>query len=397
MFYMISIKKKDWIEIVLHIAFWVGVFYTLLTLTESHIKIRIDHNVATTRKELILKKDIRYTLSPHLFITLGFLILLFYGNIFSVFKKALRYKNILVRVSIPVLYFVAIFMADYYVYKLLPEQNNGQPVMHSLELDQITGFPGPPPAIKKDHFTAQTDAVVFAGDGLSNTVSFIFIIVFGLSIAYFFLKEWARAEKFRIQLEAVQLDTEIKFLKSQVNPHFLFNTLNNLFSMAQKKGNDDLADGISKLSGMMRYMIYESNEENVPLKKEIEYLDNCILLNKLRYADDEVKVVFNYPKQTEGIFIAPMLFIPFVENAFKHGVAIGQSSEIDISIAVANEQLIFRCENTIYSIKKMDDEKSGIGLENVKRRLDLVYRGMYGLFIKTDDNRYIVNLRINLK
>ena len=119
--------------------------------------------------------------------------------------------------------------------------------------------------------------------------------------------------------------------------------------MAQQKGNDDLADGISKLSGMMRYMIYESNEENVPLKKEIEYLDNCILLNKLRYADDEVKVLFNYPEQTEGVLIAPMLFIPFVENAFKHGVAIGQSSQIDISIAIANKQLVFICENAIYS------------------------------------------------
>ncbi len=236
--------------------------------------------------------------------------------------------------------------------------------------------------------------LIFATDGFSNTLLFIFIIVFGLSIAYFFLKEWSRVEKMRSELAAVQLDTEVKFLKSQVNPHFLFNTLNNLFSMAQKKGNDDLADGISKLSGMMRYMIYESNEENVPLKKEIEYLDNCILLNKLRYADDEVKVIFGHPEQTEGVLIAPMLFIPFVENAFKHGVAIGRSSEIDISISVANKQLTFTCENTIYSVKKMDVEKSGIGLENVKRRLALLYPGKYELFIKTDDNRYIVNLGI---
>jgi two-component system, LytTR family, sensor kinase len=92
-----------------------------------------------------------------------------------------------------------------------------------------------------------------------------------------------------------------------------------------------------------------------------------------------------------------MLFIPFVENAFKHGVVIGQSSEIDIAISVANHQLTFTCENTIYSTKKMDDEKSGIGLENVKRRLDLLYPGKYGLFIKTDDNRYIVNLGITIE
>ncbi len=201
----------------------------------------------------------------------------------------------------------------------------------------------------------------------------------------------------RSELQAVQLDTEVKFLKSQVNPHFLFNTLNNLFSMAQKKGNDDLADGISKLSGMMRYMIYESNEETVPLKKEIEYLENCILLNKLRYADNEVKVLFNYPEQTEGIFIAPMLFIPFVENAFKHGVMIGQSSEINIAISIENKQLVFSCENTIYIVKKMEDEMNGIGLENVKRRLELVYPGKCELFMKNADNKYIVNLGIILE
>ena len=243
----------------------------------------------------------------------------------------------------------------------------------------------------------RTDAMIFSRDGLSNTILFIFIIVFGLSIAYFFLKEWSRVEKMRTELQAVQLDTEVKFLKSQVNPHFLFNTLNNLFSMAQKKGNDDLADGISKLSGMMRYMIYESNEETVPLKKEIEYLENCILLNKLRYADGEVKVLFDFPEQTEDIFVAPMLFIPFVENAFKHGVIIGQSSEIDISISIVKKQLIFSCENTIYNVIKMDDEKSGIGLENVKRRLELVYPGKHQLFIKNADNKYIVNLGIILE
>ncbi len=159
----------------------------------------------------------------------------------------------------------------------------------------------------------------------------------GVSIAYFFLKEWARNELVRNQMQAYQLSTEIKFLKSQINPHFLFNTLNNLFSMAQSKGNDELADGISKLSGMMRYMIYDSNAESVPLNKEIAYLEDCITLNKLRYADEEAKVTFSYPGQVQNIFIAPMLFIPFVENAFKHGVSINQPSEIDIAIVADNQ------------------------------------------------------------
>jgi len=401
---MFKIKKKDWIEIVLHIVFWVGVFYTVRSFTQPDIKMRINNNGS------ILEEDIRYKLSPHIFLTLGFMVVLFYGNIFWVFKKALIFKNILIRVMLPIAWFGIIFIANSYVDTLLPAQKKSFPTLlapppkpgQDTIMAAMQNQPPPIAHIRSDTAVRevarqQSRAFIFQNDGFSNTLLFIFIIVFGLSIAYFFLKEWARVEKMRSELAAVQLDTEVKFLKSQVNPHFLFNTLNNLFSMAQKKGNDDLADGISKLSGMMRYMIYESNEENVPLKKEIEYLDNCILLNKLRYADDEVQVVFDHPAQTEGVFVAPMLFIPFVENAFKHGVVIGRSSPINISISVANKQLNFSCENTIYSVKKMDDEKSGIGLENVKRRLALLYPGKHELFIKTDDNRYIVNLGITVE
>jgi two-component system LytT family sensor kinase len=226
----------------------------------------------------------------------------------------------------------------------------------------------------------------------------IFLSVMGVSIAYFFLKEWAKADLSRNQMKANQLSTELKFLKSQINPHFLFNTLNNLFSMAQSKGNDELADGISKLSGMMRYMIYESDAESVPLTDEIAYIKNSIALNKLRYANDEATVTFDYPDQVQDVFTAPMLFIPFIENAFKHGVLINQASEIDIAITVSGNQVFFSCENKNYSfVKKMDDNASGIGLENVKRRLELVYPGKYELVIKNDADKYAVTLKIDLE
>jgi hypothetical protein len=386
---MLSITKRYWTEIVLHIAFWTGVFYTLLSLSVSHIKMRIDHN------GFIMERDVRQTLSPHIFLTLGFLMLLFYGNIL-LFRKVLSYKSILIRIALPVVWFIAIITANYYLEQLLPEQRH-DPVMHTFTLNQGKGISPPPRVGKDDIMFKQTKAFVFAGSGLSNTILFVFVIVFGLSLAYFFLKEWAATEKMRSNLEAVQLDTEIKFLKSQINPHFLFNTLNNLFSMAQGRGNDELADGISKLSGMMRYMIYESNEDSVLLKKEIEYLQNCIVLNKLRYADDEVKVLFDYPDKTEGVFVAPMLFIPFVENAFKHGVSIGQSSQIVISISLSNKQLIFSCQNMCYSsIKKMAEEKSGIGLENIKRRLELVYPGKHKLMIDDEGGKFNIKLAIDL-
>jgi two-component system, LytTR family, sensor kinase len=221
------------------------------------------------------------------------------------------------------------------------------------------------------------------------------VSVGGLSLGYFLLKEWTRNELIRSRLAASHYSTEIKFLKSQINPHFLFNTLNNLFSMAQKKGNDELADGISKLSGMMRYMIYESNADTVPLPREIEYLQNSIQLNKLRFADAEVKVNFQYPERMEGIVIAPMLFIPFVENAFKHGVQIEGESLIDISIKLVNKQIIFRCQNPVRHTRKMDEDTGGIGLENVRRRLELVYPHQHQLTIKNDEECYLVELKIS--
>ncbi|MBS1522095.1 MAG: histidine kinase [Bacteroidetes bacterium] len=417
---MLKIKKKDWIEIVLHIAFWVGVFYTILSFTQPHIKMRINNNGT------ILEEDIRHPMSPHLFLTLGFMIVLFYGNIFWLFKKALKYKNILVRVVLPIAWFSFIFIADSYVDTLLPPQKRQdalmmpppstgrdsinirilpspqkRPFVRDTNVDRVRvlkGRPVPDIFVKSEIARQQSKAFIFQEDGFSNTLLFIFIIVFGLSIAYFFLKEWSRVEKMRSELAAVQLDTEVKFLKAQVNPHFLFNTLNNLFSMAQKKGNDDLADGISKLSGMMRYMIYESNEEKVPLKKEIEYLQDCILLNKLRYADKEAIVKFDYPSETDGIFIAPMLFIPFVENAFKHGITIGRSSNIVILLSVNNNELIFTCTNADHShVQKMNGDSSGVGLDNVKRRLELLYPGKHQLQIVKADNQYKVELNINLQ
>lgn len=381
---MRRIKAKHIIEILIHLAFWIGVYYTLNSLTSSTIKVRVNHNGK------ILEKSAVDTIFPYSRFTLAFLAMLFYGNIFWIFKKVLRYKSLPAGIAMAAGWFILIFMANYILV--------GSKLNHNLPL-------GPPlPGFNQskgssDHFMLNRNAFFAMGNWMHMqlTMLLIFLTAAGLSVAYFFLKEWARNELVRNQLEAYQLSTEIKFLKSQINPHFLFNTLNNLFSMAQEKGNDELADGISKLSGMMRYMIYDSNTGSVPLGKEIAYLDDCITLNKLRYADDEVKVIFDHPAQTGNITIAPMLFIPFVENAFKHGVSIGQTSGIDIAITVSDQRLIFTCVNTKYSaIKKMEDEKSGIGLENVRRRLDLLYPGKHNLQISEDDGKYIVKLEIDL-
>ncbi|HET6256206.1 MAG TPA: sensor histidine kinase [Puia sp.] len=348
-------------------------------------------------------------ISAYVYVILVLLAALFYVNIFWVFPKVIRNNKNILRVAICAGWFMMAFGANYFIDGPLFDQANPLP---------------PPPALlisapKKGDTVFRPDPAAFRpvqpGDPVPHprfeAINFMisdwrqiqpvillaFLVIEGLALAYFFLKEWAKSELIQTQLQANQLSTEVKFLKSQINPHFLFNTLNNLFSMAQGKENDELADGISKLSGMMRYMLYDSNEESVPLCKEITYLEECITLNKLRYADGEVQVTFEHPGQIADIRIAPMLFIPFVENAFKHGVAIGQRAEIQIALVVSGRQLIFTCVNTDYSkIRKMEMEISGIGLENVIRRLELVYPGRHRLHFKKEDGKFMVNLEIDL-
>jgi len=393
-----SIKRI--LEVILHLLFWVGVFYVLTSLNSSHIHMRLKTHFSVYRDQF---ED--QSISSYVYVILGFLVILFYGNIFWVLKKAIRYKNGLLRLAIGGGWFMVVFGANYLLAG--PLFNKANP------LDDLPPLPphGPLRTIIRDNISSiQTgpgprefpkvgiiNFMISDWTHLQMIILIIFLAILGISIAYFFLKEWAKSELIQTQLQANQLSTELKFLKSQINPHFLFNTLNNLFSMAQAKENDELADGISKLSGMMRYMLYDSNAEKVFLSTEITYLEECITLNKLRYADEEVKVRFDYPAKTDGISIAPMLFIPFVENAFKHGVAIGQTTKVTISIVISGQNLIFTCENTNHSaIKKMDMEISGIGLENVKRRLELLYPGKYQMQITDTDKKYRVNLEINL-
>lgn len=336
------------------------------------------------------------SVSSYVYVILVSLAVLFYGNIFWVFRKAIRYKSTMARLALCTGWFMVVFGANYRIAGPLFDQANRTAELyatdHSFKRDAAFKSVRPDSLPDMD----VVNFMIGSWRHLQPVILFAFLMILGISVAYFFLKEWAKSDLIQTRLQADQLSTEIKFLKSQINPHFLFNTLNNLFSIAQAKGNDELADGISKLSGMMRYMIYDSNAASVPLNTEITCLEECITLNKLRYADEEVTVRFDYPSESSGVNIAPMLFIPFVENAFKHGVVIGQTTTIAIGIILSGQNLIFTCANTNYSaVKKMEFEKSGVGLENVKRRLDLLYPGKHRLRITETDGDYTVNLEID--
>jgi two-component system LytT family sensor kinase len=382
---MLKMKKRDWIEFLIHLAGWTAVSYVITALGASYFTFRMQHSGMYAD----LKAKENLPLSCYL-ILIFLLMTLFYGNIFWIFKKAIAYKKMISRLALGVSWFLLLVITNYILLGILYKPHDP----FKSPLPPFFNVPVNPP----NHPLPDMNASYAGMDSMSHlqiNMLLVFVSIGGLSIAYFLLKEWTRNELIRSRLAASHYSTEIKFLKSQINPHFLFNTLNNLFSMAQKKGNDELADGISKLSGMMRYMIYESNADTVPLAKEIEYLQNCIQLNKLRFADAEAKVNFQYPERIEGIVIVPMLFIPFVENAFKHGVQIDKQSIIDISIKLVNKEIIFNCQNPVRHRRKMDEDTGGIGLENVRRRLELVYPHQHQLTIKNDEEVYLVELKIS--
>lgn len=189
-------------------------------------------------------------------------------------------------------------------------------------------------------------------------------------------------------------EAELEWLKNQLNPHFLFNTLNNISSLVQINA-DQAQDAIAQLSDLLRYAMYETRHETVPLKGEVELMQNYIDLMRLRCNEKtEVNAYFSTPNTQ--LEIAPLLFISLIENAFKHGVSSGRDSHIDISLSVDDQLLTFTCENTNYPKDEQNRSGSGIGIENTKRRLALIYKDQFTWEQTLKDNIYHVKVTIQL-
>ncbi len=207
-----------------------------------------------------------------------------------------------------------------------------------------------------------------------------------------FAADWFANERVNRHLETEKKDMELQFLKSQLNPHFLFNSLNNIYSLAYQK-SDKTADAVLKLSEIMRYMIYESNDGWVSLSKEIEYLQSYIELQKLRFKDGAA-VDFTLSGEIDGQMIVPLILISFVENAFKHGVANDPNDPIKINIIANKKILHFSITNKKHNHNK--DEMGGVGLSNVERRLQLLYPGRYKLNIVNSTSHYTSELMLDI-
>lgn len=355
-------KTSYIVERLIHAIFWLAVFYALKALTANAFQL------FSRDRDNLISQDGQLPF-PYAWIVLLCLMVLFYSSSLWLLPRT-RKAGLLAG------WLILIYGLDYAIIRFLAKPAGT--VLPPGPKGPLPGLP-PLPAFTTVHWS-----------NLQPVLALIFLLVMGLAAAYYYIGESVRQQLLRSE-------TELKFLRSQVNPHFLFNTLNNLFSLAQRDGSEELADKIVRLSGMMRYMLYDSNAAQVPLAQEITYLQDCIALYRLRLASEASDIRFEYPEPLPEIAVAPMLLIPFVENAFKHGWAAGQPSHIRLSLTLENRQLRFRCENSDHSQwKRPAGEQGGIGLENVRRRLEWLYRRKYSLRTGTAQGNYLVDLQIDL-
>lgn len=224
-----------------------------------------------------------------------------------------------------------------------------------------------------------------------NAVQEIYLM--GMVTGIKFLKDFFLNEQWMKEKEKHYLETELKFLRSQIHPHFFFNTLNNIYSLTLKK-SDDAPGVILKLSDLMSYMLYETNVPLVPLVKEIDYLQNYLDVEKLRFGQ-RLSINFTWSGFAGDINIPPMILILFLENSFKHGVKNNISKiHIDISLWLDDQYLYFRVDNPMTHNEPSNGR--GIGLANVRRRLDLLYGARYSLDIRTENGIFSVLLKMPL-
>lgn len=296
-------------------------------------------------------------------IQLSFVLVIAYLNYFLFLQRLLRHKNIWRYLIEFVLPFSVLVMGRVYLWRYI--------LADSPRIDYLNST----------MYVVQVAA----------TTLFIVIFVGMLRFAV----DWFELEAKKKEIENEKLIAELNFLKAQINPHFLFNTLNNLYYLAYSK-SENTTEVIAKLSQMMRYMIYDSNHPKVLLSKEIEYMQSYISLERMRL-NNQIPIQFNIEGNVENVWITPLIFITFLENAFKHGVSNNNPDAwVTISIQLDGKECVYTVKNSKPTVKNETGEKSGIGLQNVKRRLALSYPEKHQLEIEDGATIYRVQLNLML-
>jgi sensor histidine kinase YesM len=221
------------------------------------------------------------------------------------------------------------------------------------------------------------------------------ITIGGLAAAIKLMKHWYIEGQKNLQLQKENIESQLQVLKAQVHPHFLFNTLNNIYSFTQNT-SQPASKMVMGLSDILRYMLYECNQPLVPLSEELKMIDEYVDLEKIRYGN-KLELHVNFPSNAQEFQIAPLLLLPFVENCFKHGISnMLEHPWLNLDIEIDNNWMSVKLLNSKPSLKRLD-HKPGIGIENAKRRLELLYPGKHELTIADEEELFIVYLKLELE
>jgi hypothetical protein len=281
------------------------------------------------------------------------------------------------------LYFVS-DKSNELVFKYVPGRDNTEEI--SRQNKERIEFPPPKP---DDHHGRPPFREMHLFNYMFTSIFLVFFSV-GMRV----LERHSQTEKLQKELEKEKLNSELAFLKNQISPHFFFNTLNNIYSLISINA-DDSQKAVLRLSKLMRYLLYDSEHGNTKLSNEIDFMNNYIDLMKLRMSS-KISLTVSFPEKYEDINIPPLIFIPFIENAFKHGISYREKSFIDISMITDKNSLNFRCVNSLVKTREENESgHSGIGLENVTKRLNLLFPEKHEIKINKSDTEFEVLLRIN--
>jgi hypothetical protein len=352
----------------IHIAGWLLLFSLIIGFVSSSFSNR---------------QVISEIFSPYFLLFGAVYIFIFYLNSALLFPQLYLKKN----------YFLYLFI----ILVLLAGVFYLQPFEHLLS--QGSRPPGPPPHELPPHPMPFENAR--GGRGKAgprapkiDIISIVlFIMVCSVSIISGLIGQWRRTEQRAARAEAEKVNAELSFLKAQVNPHFLFNTLNNIYSMAVTK-NANTAASIMKLSNIMRYVTDDVSEDYVPLKREVDCITDYIDLQRLRLSS-KVTIDFSVSGELEGKKIAPLILMTFIENVFKYGISSHELSTITINIKSESGKIRFFCKNKMYE-GAPSIEREGIGIANTKQRLEYLYPDRHLLNISSTGQLYTVELVLNL-
>ena len=270
------------------------------------------------------------------------------------------------------------------VFKYIPGRNNTEETNKNME----EGANSKPPKPDEHGHPPFREMHLF-----NYAFTSLFLVFFSVGMRV--LERHSQTEKLQKELEKEKLNSELAFLKNQISPHFFFNTLNNIYSLISINAEDS-QKAVLQLSKLMRYLLYDSEQGNTKLSNEIDFMNNYIDLMKLRMSS-KIQLNVSFPEKYEDINIPPLIFIPFIENAFKHGISYREKSFIDISMTTEKESVKFRCANSLVKAREENESgHSGIGLDNVTKRLNLLFPGKHEIKINKSDTEFEVLLQINL-